>query len=44
MHAQTDYAASCDASGTSRTDSGYGATYDIAAYENYSAADNPEYD
>ena len=41
MHAQTDYDASCDASGTSS--SGYGATYDIAAYENYSAADSPEW-
>jgi len=43
MHAQTDYDAACDAPGTSRTDSGYGATYDIAAYENYSAADSPEW-
>ena len=40
MHAQTDYDAACDASGTSN---GYGATYDIAAYENYSAADSPEW-
>ena len=41
MHAQTDY----DASGTSKTetDSGYGATYDIAAYESYSAADSSEW-
>ena len=41
IHAQTDY----DASGTSRTetDSGYGATYDIAAYESYSAADSSEW-
>ena len=41
MHAQTDY----DASGTSKTetDSGYGATYDIALYENYSSADSPEW-
>ena len=40
MHAKTDYDASCDASGT---DSGYGATYDISLYENYSAADSPEW-
>ena len=43
MHAQTDYDAACDASGTSRTDS-YGATYDIAAYEAVSAADSSEWD
>ena len=39
-HGKTDYDAACDASGTSN---GYGATYDIAAYENYSAADSPEW-
>ena len=39
---KADYDTACEASGTSRTDS-YGATYDIAAYENYSAADNPEW-
>ena len=38
MHAQTDYDACESDSGC-----GYGATYDIAAYENYSAADNPEW-
>ncbi len=40
-HAQADYDA-----GTSRTaeaGSGYGATYDIAAYESVSAADSPEW-
>lgn len=39
MHAQTDYDAHQNANGNS----GYGATYDIAAYENYSAADSPEW-
>ena len=39
MHAQTDYDA-CNNSGTSDS---YGATYDIAAYENYSAADSSEW-
>jgi hypothetical protein len=43
-HAKSDYDAACDASGTSRTETGYGATYDISLYENYSAADNPEWD
>ena len=42
-HAKSDYDAACDAPGTSRTDSGYGATYDISLYENYSAADSPEW-
>lgn len=39
MHAQTDY----DAVQNGNGNSGYGATYDIAAYENYSAADSPEW-
>ncbi len=39
MHAQTDYDAHQNANGNS----GYGATYDIAAYESVSAADNPEW-
>ena len=38
-HAQTDYNAQ-----NGNGNSGYGATYDIAAYENYSAADSPEWD
>lgn len=42
-HGKTDF----DASGSSRTEAdsgcGYGATYDIAAYESVSAADNPEW-
>ena len=41
MHAQTDYNAQ---NGNGNGNSGYGATYDISAYESYSAADNPEYD
>ena len=36
-HAKSDYDA------TQTDNSGYGATYDIAAYENYSAADSPEW-
>lgn len=43
MHAQTDYDAACDASGTSSSGK-YGATYDIAAYEAVSAADSSEWD
>ena len=39
---KADYDASCDA-GSSKTDDRYGATYDISLYENYSAADNPEW-
>ena len=42
-HGKTDFDASCDASGSSRSDS-YGATYDIAAYEAVSAADRFELD
>ena len=38
MHAQTDYDAQ-----NGNGNSGYGATYDIALYENYSAADSPEW-
>ena len=38
MHAKTDYDACNSGTGDS-----YGATYDIAAYENYSAADSPEW-
>ena len=40
MHAQTDYEASRTDSGTGDS---YGATYDIALYENYSSADSPEW-
>ena len=39
-HGKTDFDAACDASGTSST---YKATYDISAYESYSAADSPEW-
>ena len=39
-HAQTDYNAQ---NGNGNGNSGYGATYDIAAYESVSAADNPEW-
>ena len=39
MHAKSDY----DAVQNDNGNSGYGATYDIAAYENYSAADSPEW-
>ena len=38
IHAQTDYDAQ-----NGNGNSGYGATYDISAYENYSAADSPEW-
>ena len=42
-HGKTDF----EAFGTSKTDTDtenrYGATYDISLYENYSAADNPEW-
>ena len=40
MHAQTDYNAQ---NGNGNGNSGYGATYDIAAYESYSAADSSEW-
>ena len=39
-HAQTDYNAQ---NGNGNGNSGYGATYDIAAYESYSAADSSEW-
>ena len=39
MHAKTDY----DAHQNDNGNSGYGATYDISLYENYSAADSPEW-
>ena len=42
MHAKTDYAAACDASGTSSSGK-YGATYDIALYESYSESDSPDW-
>ena len=42
MHAKSDYDAACDASESSSTSS-YKATYDIALYESYSEADNPEW-
>ena len=38
-HAKSDYDAACEAGASS----GYGATYDIAAYESVSAADSPEW-
>ena len=39
MHAKSDY----DAVQNDNGNSGYGATYDISLYENYSAADSPEW-
>ena len=42
MHAETDYKASQTAAQTASSCS-YGATYDIALYESYSEADNPEW-
>ena len=41
MHAKTDYEAS--SSSSSASSGKYGATYDIALYESYSEADNPEW-
>ena len=42
-HAQTDYDAQDIQNGNGNGNSGYGATYDIAAYESVSAADSPEW-
>ena len=42
MHAETDYKASQTSAQTASSCS-YGATYDIALYESYSEADNPEW-